>query len=327
MSVGMYLVKDLDDTKQLPIRDGFGKGLVEAARMDDSVIALCADLTDSVRMNWFREEFPERFVQVGIAEQNLVAVASGMAAMGKKPFATSYAAFSPGRNWEQIKTTIALNERAVNIVGSHGGIMTGPDGATHQMLEDIAMMRVMPNMVVVCPADAIEAQKATMALAEDNRPSYIRLVRDATPVFTTNRTPFSLKRAYVLSPGNDVTIVSTGIMTYHALRAAEKLYSEGIDIEVLHMPVIKPLDGATLLRSAEKTGAVVTVEDAQIKGGLGGAVAEFLSEHKPTPIKRMGVKDRFGESGEPEKLLKHFGLTSDGIAKEVLALMTEQGRH
>lgn len=328
MSEGMYLVNDLLNSKleMLPIRDGFGHGLVEAGRRDINVVALVADLSESTRINWFAEEFPERFIEIGIAEQNLVAVASGMAAMGKIPFASSYAAFNPGRNWEQIKTTIALNDWPVKIIGSHAGLLTGPDGATHQMLEDIAIMRAMPNMVTVVPCDSVEAEKATLAIAEDTRPTYLRLARDKTPVFTSERTPFSLKRAHVFSTGKDITIISTGVMTYQALVAAEKLYKEGIDAEVVHVPVIKPLDGVTILRSVQKTQAVITIEEAQIIGGLGGAVTEFLSENLPVPVRRMGIKDRFGESGEPFELIEKFGLSANDIAKNVHGFLSELGR-
>lgn len=323
---GMYLIKDLSKAEREPIRSGFGRGLLEAGRRDEHVVALCADLTGSTKMDMFAQEFPERFVQIGVAEQNLVTVASGMAAMGHIPFASSYAAFNPGRNWEQIRTTICLNDQPVKVVGSHAGISVGPDGATHQMLEDIALMRVLPNMVVVAPGDSVEAEKATMALAQDPRPGYLRLAREATPVFTTSRTPFSLKRAYVLSPGQDITIAATGTMTYHALEAAEALYKDGIDAEVVHVPVIKPLDAVTILGSIQKTGAVVTVEEAQASGGFGSSVAELSTANHPVPIRRIGVQDRFGESGEPDELLEKFGLTAKHIAKEVHSLMTELGR-
>ena len=324
----MYITKDIEakDIKREATRVGFGRGLAEAARQNDKIVGRCADLTGSTKMNFFADEFPERFVQVGIAEQNLVTVASGMAAMGKIPFAASYAAFNPGRNWEQIRTTICLNDRNVKLVGAHAGLYTGPDGATHQMLEDIALMRSLPNMVVLVPGDAIEAEKATLAIAEDSRPAYIRLAREATPVFTSERTPFNLNRAYVLTPGRDVTIVSTGTMTYPSLVAAEKLYKDGIDVEVVHMPVIKPFDGVTVLKSVAKTGAVITVEEAQINGGLGGAVAEFLGENHPTPLKRMGVRDRFGQSGNPEKLFEVYGLTVKDIMLMAHRLMSELDR-
>lgn len=292
-----------------PTRKGFGRGLVKAGELNDQVVALCADLTGSTQIEPFAKAFPDRFIEVGIAEQNLVTVASGMAKMGKVPFTASYAAFSPGRNWEQIKTTVALNNQNVKIVGAHAGLYTGPDGATHQMLEDIALMRVMPNMVVVVPGDSVEAEKATVALAQDKRPGYIRLARDNSPVVTTEETPFEIGKAYVFSPGQDVTIVSTGVLTPVALEAAEKLFKDGIDVEVVHCPTIKPLDAATILTSIKKTKRVITLEEAQMNGGLGGAVAELLSEYLPVPVIRMGVKDTYGQSGTPEELLNHYGLS------------------
>ncbi len=302
--------KDVDSE---PTRKGFGRGLVEAGKRDENVVAACADLTDSTQMSLFKNEFPDRFVEIGVAEQNLVTVGAGMAAMGKIPFVSSYAAFSPGRNWEQIRTTICLNDRPVKIVGSHAGISVGPDGATHQMLEDIALMRVLPNMVVVVPGDSIEAEKVTLALAQDTRPAYLRLAREATPIITTPETPFEIGKAYVYVPGNDLTIIATGTMTYQAMVAAHKLFVQGIDVEVIHVPTIKPLDAVTILSSARKTGAVITVEEAQINGGLGGAVAELLSEEHPAKLKRIGMRDQFGESGKPEELLEHFGLTAKHI--------------
>jgi transketolase len=265
-------------------------------------------------MSLFRDEFPGRFIEIGVAEQNLVTVASGMAAIGKIPFVSSYAAFSPGRNWEQIRTTICLNDRPVKVVGSHAGVSVGPDGATHQMLEDIALMRVLPNMVVVVPADSVEAEKATLALAVDKRPGYLRLAREATPVFTTKETPFEIGKAYIYKPGTDITIAATGTMTYQALVAAEKLAKDGISAEVVHVPTIKPLDNHTILTSAAKTKKVITVEEAQINGGLGSAIAELLGENYPVPMRRIGMKDRFGESGDPNELLEHFGLTAKHIA-------------
>jgi transketolase len=313
----MHLVaKDFlkDELEQEPIRKGFGRGLVEAGERDENVVGACADLTDSTQMGLFRDAFPDRFVEIGVAEQNLVTVGSGLAAMGKIPFVSSYAAFSPGRNWEQIRTTICLNDQPVKIIGSHAGLYTGKDGATHQMLEDLALMRVLPNMVVLAPGDSVEAEKATLAMAADKRPNYMRVTREATPVFTTKDTPFEIGKAYVFSPGKDITIIATGTMTFPALQAAEMLYKDGIDAEVIHCPTIKPLDGSTILQSVQKTRAVLTVEEGQINGGLGGAVAEFLGEHCPRPLKRMGMKDHFGESGDPADLLEHFGLTAKHIA-------------
>ena len=302
---------------QDPIRKGFGRGLKAAGEANKEVVALCADLTDSTQMSLFRDTFPDRFVQIGVAEQNLVTVSSGMAAMGKIPFCSSYAAFMPGRCWEQIRTTICLNDRPVKLVGSHAGISVGPDGATHQMLEDIAIMRTLPNMVVISPCDSKEAEKATVAMAEDPRPNYLRLAREATPVFTTDETPFEIGKAQVFREGTDVTIIATGTMTYQAMVAAENLAKDGIFAEVVHCATIKPLDEKTILESVIKTGKVITAEEAQITGGLGGAVAELLSEKHPVPLKRIGVKDRFGESGKPEELLRAFGLTHTHITLAV----------
>lgn len=302
-----------------PIRMGFGRGLLRAGERDERIVALCADLVDSTQMGLFAKRFADRFFEVGVAEQNLVTVASGMAAAGRIPFTSSYAAFSPGRNWEQIKTTAALNDRPVKIVGSHAGLNVGPDGATHQMLEDLALMRVIPNMVVVAPADSVEAEKATLALAADPRPGYLRLARDATPVFTAPDDLFELGRARVLRQGRDITLVGTGTMTWHLLQAADELAEAGVDAEVLHFATLKPFDDQTLAASAAKTGLVVTAEEAQIIGGLGGAVAESLSEHLPTRLLRLGVHDRFGESGKPQEVLEHFGLTGPQLVEPILA--------
>lgn len=298
------------DVEQEPIRAGFGRGLRAAGEQNESVVALCADLTDSTQMSKFKEAFPERFIEVGVAEQNLVTVASGMARAGKIPFTSSYAAFSPGRNWEQIRTTICLNEQPVKIIGSHAGVSVGPDGATHQMLEDIALMRVLPNMVVIAPGDSLEAEKATEAIATNDKPSYLRLAREKTPIFSTADSPFEIGKAYVLRSGNDVTLLGTGSMTYQLLVLADLLEKSGISAEVVHVPTIKPLDDRTILESVARTGRAVTAEEAQIAGGFGGVVAELLSEFFPAPLIRLGMQDRFGESGEPNELLKHFGLTA-----------------
>lgn len=299
------------------LRKGFGRGLKKAGERDERVVALCADLTESTQIIHFAEAFPERFIEIGVAEQNLVTVGAGLAAQGKIPFTSSYAAFSPGRNWEQIRTTICLNEQPVKIVGSHAGVSVGPDGATHQMLEDIALMRVLPHMVVVAPGDSIEAEKATLAIAATNTPTYLRLARASTPIFTTEDTPFKLGKAYVLHEGHDITIFATGTMSYQALVAAKLLQSDGISAEVVHCPTIKPLDVDTVLASARKTGKAITVEEAQVNGGFGSLICETLAEHHPVPVRRLGMQDRFGESGEPDELLKHFGLTGSHIALSV----------
>jgi transketolase len=294
-------------------RKGFGLGLVAAGEAYPNVVAACADLTESTHMHLFKEKFTERFIEVGVAEQNLVGLGSGLAAMGKIPFVSSYAAFSPGRNWEQIRTTICLNDRPVKLIGSHSGISAGPDGATHQMLEDIALMRVLPNMVVIAPADAVEAKKATLEMAKDPRPNYMRLAREPIPVITTNQTAFTIGPAYVFRQGQDITIAATGTMTYQALLAADNLEKQGIEAEVLHIPTIKPLDEETILASAKKTKAVITIEEGQRAGGLGGAIAELLAEQLPTAVFRIGMKDGFGESAEAEELITHFGLDAKHI--------------
>lgn len=312
---------------QEPIRKGFGRGLLEAGKRWENVVAACADLTESTQMHLFAQAFPERFIEIGVAEQNLVTVGAGLAAMGKIPFVSSYAAFSPGRNWEQIRTTICLNDRPVRVVGSHAGVSVGPDGATHQMLEDIALMRALPNMIVIAPGDSMEALKATIALATDKRPAYLRLARDATAIITTELTPFEIGKAYVYHPGKDVTIISTGTMTAQALEAAKSLEKDKISAEVIHVPTIKPLDSDTILDSVSRTRHVITAEEAQINGGLGGAIAELLGENLPTPMYRIGMRDRFGESGQPNELLKHFGLTAQHIAMAAHSLLNDHTGH
>jgi len=275
----------------------------------------------------FADAFPERFIEVGVAEQNLVTVGTGLAALGKIPFVSSYAAFSPGRNWEQIRTTICLNDRPVKIVGSHAGISVGPDGATHQMLEDLALMRALPNMVVIAPADSIEAEKATLAMAGDKRPNYMRVAREATPVFTTAKTPFKIGSAYILRQGSDISLIATGTMTYQAVEAAKLLAGHGVKAEVVHVPTLKPLDAQMIINSVAKTKHAITIEEAQINGGLGSAVAEVLGENLPSPMIRMGMRDHFGESGEPEELLEHFGLTAIHIAKAAQTMLADHTGH
>jgi len=306
-----------DDIEQGATRNGYGRGLVEAGEKNENVVALCADLTESTRTEEFAEKFPERYVQIGVAEQNLATVGAGMALAGKIPFISSYAAFSPGRNYEQIRTTIALNEANVKIVGAHAGISVGPDGATHQMLEDIALMSALPNMIVLYPCDVEEARKATLAAAEVEGPVYLRCARANTPIFTTEKTPFAIGKAQVFVQGKDVTIVAAGPLVYEALLAAHALKEKGVEVEVINSPCIKPLDEKTILTSAKKTRAVVTVEEHQVHGGLGGAVAELLAKNNPVPIEFIGVQDRFGESGEPEELLDAFGLSAPHIVTAV----------
>jgi len=316
-----------DDVEQEPIRAGFGRGLKAAGEKNTDIVALCADLTDSTKMSEFKEAFPERFIEMGIAEQNLVTVASGLARAGRIPFTSSYAAFSPGRNWEQIRTTIALNNMPVKIIGSHAGVSVGPDGATHQMLEDIALMRVLPNMIVIAPGDSIEAEKATQAIAENGKPSYMRLAREKSVIFSTKESPFDIGKAYVLHEGHDISLMGTGMMTYQLLKAAKILAQQGIFAEVVHVPTVKPLDEGTVLASARKCGRVVTAEEAQMAAGFGGAIAELLGEKLPTPILRFGMQDRFGESGEAAELIKHFNLDYESIAGRVSEFVKQVPRY
>ncbi len=317
-----YLRNDWRDATCEAVRAGFGHGLVLAAREHPQVVALSGDLMESVGFGEFQKEFGEpRCIEVGVAEQNLVTVASGLAAMGAVPFAASYAAFSPGRNWEQIRTTICLNDRPVKIVGSHAGLNVGADGATHQMLEDIALMRSLPNMVVLAPGDAREAAQMAFVMARDERPNYVRLPREKTPLFVSSEAEFEIGRAYVLREGADVALFGTGTMTYQLLLAAEKLAELGVSAEVVHVPTIKPLDEQTLFASAQKCGAVLTAEEGQIAGGFGGAVAEFLGEHAPVPRRRIGVRDAFGESGTMAELWQKHGLDVETIVQQAQMML------
>lgn len=304
--------------ERVPSRNGYGEGLLEAGKRDLNVVALCCDLTESTKTNLFAEAFPKRFVQIGIAEQNMASVGAGMSAMGKIPFIASYAAFSPGRNWEQIRTTIAYNNSNVKIVGAHAGISVGPDGATHQMTEDIAILRALPNMIVMAPCDVHEARKMTLAAAKHVGPVYLRLGRSETPVVTTPESPFEIGKAVRMYSRDEslerkVGIVSTGLLLYNALMAAEELQKEGIGVSVLHMATIKPLDTEALAAFASEHGTLVTVEEHQVAGGLGSAVAEFLSETNPTRIARIGIHDEFGQSGEPDELIAHYGMGISAI--------------
>lgn len=344
--------------EQVAVRKGFGEGLLSAGEKDARVVGLCADLTESTQMHLFKAKFPTRFVEVGVAEQNLASLASGMSAMGKIPFISSYAMFSPGRNWEQIRTTICYNDRKVIIVGSHAGISVGPDGGTHQAIEDIALMRVVPNMTVVVPCDSIEARKATLALALDAKsggtdtPAYLRLSREKTPIITNENTPFVLGKAQAFFDGasmargngnqgasgaknddekNTVGIIACGHILYQALKVAKEFSekssaingagNDAIKIKVLNLATIKPLDNEAIIALAKETGAIVTVEEHQVAGGMGSAVAELLAREYPTPIEFVGIEDKFGQSGTQEELIKHYGIGEDGIKNAVLKVM------
>jgi len=310
------------DVERVPNRNGYGEGLLEIGTKNNNVVALSADLTESTRTNLFAEEFPERFVQVGIAEQNMASVASGMAAMGKIPFIASYAMFSPGRSWEQVRTTIAYNESNVKIIGAHAGLSVGPDGATHQAIEDLAIMRVIPNMIVIAPCDVNEARKAVLWAVEYKGPVYIRVAREKTPVITTPESPFVFGKAETyLFPKADtnkqVAIIGTGTILYEALQAGQLLNENGIGTEVINMATVKPLDTEMLDRLAAEHDVIVTVEEHQRSGGLGGAVSEYLAETNPTKVLRIGVDDRFGQSGTMEELFVEYGIDADSIVKKV----------
>ncbi len=309
------------DCELLSMRKGFGEGLLQAGEINKNVVGLCADLTESTQMNLFAKKFPERFVQVGVAEQNLVTVASGMAAMGKIPFCSSFAMFSPGRNWEQIRTTIAYNNQPVKIIGSHAGVSVGPDGGTHQALEDIALMRVLPNIDVVSPCDALEAKKATLMLAKTPKPAYLRLAREKTPIITTEETPFEIGKAEIYWMPDvglaQAGIITTGNLLYRAIIAAKELENEGVKTKVINLSSIKPIDTNAVIALAKETKAIVTVEEHQIAGGMGSAVAEVLAQNFPVPIEFIGVQDKFGQSGTPDELIEHYGMGKNSIKDAV----------
>lgn len=321
LKLNTKIFNDISTLEKVSIRLGFGQGLVQAGIDNENIVGLCADLTESTKMNLFAEKFPLRFIQVGVAEQNLATVASGMAAMGKIPFMASYGIFSPGRNWEQIRTTICYNNQPVKIIGSHGGLSVGPDGGSHQILEDIALTRVIPNMVVISPCDAIEAKKATIACAKTKEPTYIRLARNDTPIMTTDETPFEIGKAQVvftpLSGLAQVGIIATGPILYKALIVARELEKKGIKVKVMNLSTIKPLDKEAIINLAKETKGIVTVEDHQIQAGMGSAVAECLAQNYITPIEFVGVNDKFGQSGKPEELEKHYQIDNIDIINKI----------
>lgn len=317
----MELLNILSTPTLTASRDGFGEGLVQAAEQNLQVVGLCADLTESVRMLPFAEKFPERFIQVGVAEQNLVGVAAGLALAGKIPFAASYAVFSPGRSWDQLRVSVCYSNLNVKIIGGHAGLSVGPDGATHQAMEDIAMTRVLPNLLVVVPCDAEEARKATLAIAKHIGPAYLRLGREKVRNLTTPQTPFELGRAEVFHQGRDATIIACGLMVQEALQAALELEKEALSIRVINIHTIKPLDQAAIIAAAQETGAIVTAEEHQVHGGLGGAVAEVVTARYPVPMEIVGMPDQFGESGSASELLKKYRLTASDIKAAVHRVM------
>ncbi|MFA6515075.1 MAG: transketolase C-terminal domain-containing protein [Candidatus Paceibacterota bacterium] len=309
------------DLEKISTRQGFGEGLLKAGSENENIVVLSADLEESTKVNIFAEKFPDRFIELGVAEQNLASVASGMASMRKIPFIASYGIFSPGRNWEQIRTTICYNNQPVKIIGSHTGLSVGPDGGSHQALEDIAITRVIPNMVVISPCDAIEAKKATIACSLTKDPTYIRLTRNNTPIITTNETPFEIGKAQIVFIPEiglaHVGIIATGPILYKAIVAARELEKKGIKVKVMNLSTIKPLDNDAVIALAKETRAIVTVEDHQIAGGMGSAVAECIAQNYPIPIEFVGVKDKFGQSGKPEELEKYYKIDDLNIIESV----------
>lgn len=320
-------ILDLESLEQKATRDGYGLGLVQAADENPNVVALCADLTESTRTESFAKKYPERFVEMGVAEQNMASVAAGMSLMGKIPYIASYAMFSPGRNWEQIRTTICYNEANVKICGAHAGVSVGPDGATHQAVEDIALMRPIANMTVLAPCDVWEAQKATYGVSRIMGPAYIRYAREKTPIFTTEKTPFEIGKVQVfwIEPPRskpDVVIIACGPLVHSALLAAADLERQGIKVRVINNVSIKPMDEEAIIKAAKDARAIVTVEEHQIAGGMGSAVAETLARNYPAPIEFIGVQNRFGESGAPAELIERFGMGVSHIieaARKVIA--------
>ena len=327
-------ILDLKSLEQKPTRDGYGLGLLQAGDENPNIVALCADLVESTRTEAFARKYPQRFIEMGVAEQNMASVAAGLAAIGKIPYITSYAMFSPGRNWEQLRTTVCYNNRNVKIIGSHAGVSVGPDGATHQAIEDIAITRPIANMVVLAPCDIHEGQKAAYAISKIDGPCYVRYAREKTPVFTTKDTPFEIGKAQIFWDVNtgieslyrdyrdsipviDVAIISCGPLTHNAILAASELEKEGIRVRVINNPSIKPMDEEIIIAAAKDAGAIVTAEEHQVSGGMGSAVAEVLAKNYPAPIEFIGVQNRFGESGNPNELIEHFGMGVSHIKEAV----------
>jgi transketolase len=298
-----------------PTRDGFGEGVLELGGTTQDVVVLSADLTDSTRAGWFKKKFPDRFFAMGVSEQDMICTAAGFALAGKRPFACTFGVFAAGRAWDQIRVSVAYMKLNVVIIGTHGGISVGPDGPTHQAIEEITLMRALPNMTVLVPCDAIEAKKATMASVSCNGPVYIRLGRSGVPVITKPEDRFEIGKADILREGNDVSIIACGCEVYEALVACDILNKEGIKARVINLHTIKPIDADVIVKAAAETGAVVTAEEHTIMGGMGSAVSEVLARKCPVPIEFIGVKDRFGESGDPDDLFKIFELTSSDIVK------------
>lgn len=327
MSYAKHLVKNLFDKniEQVPTRNGFGDALIELGAKNNNVVVLTGDLAESTRSLGFAQKYPNRFIEVGVAEQNMMGIAAGLALSGKIPFISSYAVFNPGRNWDQLRVSVCYSEANVKIAGAHSGISVGPDGATHQALEDIAITRVLPNLTVIVPADYHETKKATLAAAELKGPVYLRFAREKTPVFTTKNSPFKIGKAEILKEGKDVAVIGAGPVLYEALLAAKQLESK-ISVMVVDSHTVKPIDKNTIVNAAKKTGAIVTIEEHQVNAGVGGAIAEVVVENYPVPMKRVAVLDHFGESGEPPELIEKFGLSSKSVIKAIQEVMKRKKR-
>lgn len=313
-----------EDIEQIPTRNGYGEGLVELATKDERVVVLTADLAESTRVLEFAKKFPERFIECGVAEQNMMGVAAGLALVGKVPFVSSYAVFSPGRSWDQLRVSVCYSEANVKVAGAHTGISVGPDGATHQALEDIAITRVLPNLTVVVPCDSIQAKQATIALGQMQGPAYFRLGRDKTAVMTTLETEFIIGKAQVFKEGDDVVIIGSGPVLYNGLLAALELEKEGVSVMVINNHTVKPIDIETIVASAKHCGAVVTLEEHQVMAGIGSAICEVLAQHCPVPVEMVGVQDHFGESGEPTELIEKYGMGKDAIINAVRKVLTRK---
>lgn len=312
------------DIEQKATRDGYGDGLLELGEHDNKVMALTGDLADSTRVAEFAKKYPERFIECGVAEQNMMGVAAGLALAGKTPFVSSYAVFSPGRSWDQLRVSVAYSKANVKVAGAHTGISVGPDGATHQALEDIAITRVIPNMTVVVPCDYWEAKKTTLALGQTQGPAYFRFGREKTPIITTEDTVFEIGKAEIFKEGTQVALIGTGSVLYNGILAALELEQEGISVLVINNHTIKPIDVETIVWAAKLTGAVVTLEEHQTMGGAGSAVAEVLAQHYPVPIEMVGMQNTFGESGEPEELLKKYGMDKDSIKQAIKKVLSRK---
>lgn len=311
-------------SNKIPMRDGYGKALLELCEKGENIMVLDADVAKSTRTVWIRDKYPEKFMDMGISEQDMVGTAAGLALSGVTPFASTYCVFLAGRAWDQIRTTVCYNNLNVKFGGAHAGISVGPDGATHQALEDVALMRVLPNMTVIVPCDAEETRKATLSMAKINGPCFIRFEREAVPVVTDENTPFELGKARICHEGKDVTVIANGAMVYEAMNAAAELAKEGISVRVLNMHTVKPLDEAAIITAAKETGCIVTAEEHQINCGLGSAIAECLAKNYPVPVEMVAVNDSFGESGQPQELMDKYGLNQESIAKKVRTVLARK---